>query len=869
MHGGRTFLEDLALALCVAAVTTVVFQRLRLPVVLGYLLAGVIVGPHIEAVPLFANAERIEELSELGVTLVMFSVGLEFTVGRLVRTIPTAGLTGLVQMGTMMTLGYLVAGALGWTPHERIFTGAMLAVSSTMIVARVFAEEGVRGRVADLVFGVLVVEDIVAVVLLALLTGLASGAGLPVSELGGTLGRLGGFLVAMLLGGYLVVPRAIRFVTRLGSPETLLVASVGVCFAFALIAQKAGYSVALGAFVAGSLVAESGEGHRVERLVAPVRDVFAALFFVSVGMIVDPARVWTHLPAVLALTAVVLAGQVLSVTGGALLSGYDLRSAVRAGMSLAQIGEFSFIIATLGRSDRAVGDHLYPVAVAIAVVTAFTTPVMVRRSERAAFAIERKMPRPLQTFLALYGAWFERLRAGSPDAARTRRRRIVRVLVLDAVAIIAIAVTPSAAMKPAMAFAARHELPPMSARVALVTFAVALAVPFIVGVIRAARALGGIMAVAALPDAPDGKLDLAAAPRRALVVALQLTVVLVVGVPVVAVTVPFLPDGLGVATLLVLLAMLGVAFWRRATDLQEHVRAGAQVIIEALGQHAKGGDAAPPLHDVHALLPGLGDLNAVTLGREPRRGAHPRRARPARSHGRERAGDPPLRRGRAGAHGPRGPPRRGRARARRLAVGRRGRAGAPAPGRSAAPLDGRSPGLTARAGCLRSGDARLEPPGADALGPRGAPHRARHPHPPVRRQPLARDLQRARRPLRDRERQALAARHLRRGERVAPALHRGPRPRRRGVGAPLWGVAPDLRGEPPRRGLAHEPRRQVAWFFVGGALTGYGTRLAGGCTSGHGIFGVSRLQPASLRAVASFMAVGLVVSNVLYRVVWR
>ncbi len=271
MHAGRTFLEDLALALCVAAVTSVLFQRLRLPAVLGYLLAGVIVGPHLHVVPLFASRERIEELSQLGVTLVMFSVGLEFTVGRLVKTLPTAGLTALVQMGTMMTLGFLTARALGWTPRECLFTGAMLAVSSTMIVARVFSDQGVRGRVADLVFGVLVVEDLVAVVLLALLTGLTSGAGLPLGALGGTVGRLGFFLAAMLVVGYLAVPRAIRAVVRLGSSETLLVASVGVCFALSLVAEKAGYSVALGAFVAGSLVAESGEGHRIERLVAFLR----------------------------------------------------------------------------------------------------------------------------------------------------------------------------------------------------------------------------------------------------------------------------------------------------------------------------------------------------------------------------------------------------------------------------------------------------------------------------------------------------------------------------------------------------------------------------------------------------------------------
>ncbi len=613
MHAGRTFLEDLALALCVAAVTSVLFQRLRLPAVLGYLLAGVIVGPHLHVVPLFASRERIEELSQLGVTLVMFSVGLEFTVGRLVKTLPTAGLTALVQMSTMMTLGFLTARALGWTPRECLFTGAMLAVSSTMIVARVFSDQGVRGRVADLVFGVLVVEDLVAVVLLALLTGLTSGAGQALGALGGTVGRLGFFLIAMLVVGYLAVPRAIRAVVRLGSTETLLVASVGVCFALSLVAEKAGYSVALGAFVAGSLVAESGEGHRIERLVAPLRDVFAALFFVSVGMIVDPLMVWAHLPAVFALTAVVLVGQVASVGGGAFLSGNDVRTSVRAGMSLAQIGEFSFIIAALGRDSRAVGDHLYPVAVAVAVVTAFTTPFLVRRSERAAYAFDRVLPRPLQTFVALDATWFERLRTPHASTTRRRRRRLVRVLVVDAVVLAALAVGPSAVLPRALVVMGRHHVPAAATRAALVGFSVLLAVPFIVGVLRSARALGKLLALAALPGATEGKVDLAAAPRRALVVALQLALVLAVGVPLVAVTVPFLPTGAGVAVLVALVATLGVSFWRRANDLQEHVRAGAQVLMEALGRPATDNEAAGDLTDVHPLLPGLGQLGSVAL----------------------------------------------------------------------------------------------------------------------------------------------------------------------------------------------------------------------------------------------------------------
>jgi CPA2 family monovalent cation:H+ antiporter-2 len=250
MHGGRTILVDLALVLSVAAVTTIVFRRLRQPVVLGYVLAGVIVGPHIP-IPLFVDAKRIHTLSELGVILVMFSVGLELSIRQLVRVLPTAGPTGLIQQGAMLWLGYLVGQGLGWTTRESMFTGAMVAISSTMVVAKVFAEQGVRGKVTDLVFGVLVMQDLSAVLLLALLTALSSGSGVTGTALFLSSGRLIAFLLAMVIAGFLIVPRSIRFVRRLRSPETLLVASIGLCFGLAVVAQQLGYSVALGAFLAG------------------------------------------------------------------------------------------------------------------------------------------------------------------------------------------------------------------------------------------------------------------------------------------------------------------------------------------------------------------------------------------------------------------------------------------------------------------------------------------------------------------------------------------------------------------------------------------------------------------------------------------
>src|SRR6185503_12475584 len=351
-------------------------------------------------------------LSELGVILVMFSIGLEFSLRKLAHVFPRAGLVGLVDIGTMLWLGYLAGRALGWPSQQSFFAGGIVSISSTMIIAKIFAEREIPRRLSDLVFGVLIIEDLAAILMLAILTAVASGDAAS-GVLASTAGRLGAFLLVLTVGGYLFVPRVIRASGKLASPETLLVASVGLCFAFALLAEKAGYSVALGAFLAGSLVAESGRHRQVERLVGPLRDLFAAVFFVSVGTLVDPVAVAENWAAVVVFVAVVVIGKVVSVSLGAFLSGYTPGTALKAGMVMPQIGEFSFILAGVGVASRAIDPALYGIAVSVSVLTTFLTPWLVRLSEPLALSIEHRLPKPLRTFASLYGSWLEELRAPS------------------------------------------------------------------------------------------------------------------------------------------------------------------------------------------------------------------------------------------------------------------------------------------------------------------------------------------------------------------------------------------------------------------------------------------------------------------------
>jgi CPA2 family monovalent cation:H+ antiporter-2 len=617
MHGAHHFLLALTIVLSVAGVTTVLFQRLRQPVVLGYILAGLIVGPHVP-VPLVADREIVQTLSELGVILLMFALGLEFSLRKLVRVGPTAGVTAIVQSSIMVWLGFIAGRAFGWTVLESVFAGAIVAMSSTTIIAKAFDDLRVRGPLRDLVVGVLLVEDLLAILFMAVLTAVATGAGVSPGELGATLGRLGAFLALLLVAGMLVVPRAMRYVRRRGAPELLLIVSLALCFGVAYLALASGYSVALGAFIAGSLVAESGEAHAVEELVRPVRDLFAAIFFVSVGMLIDPALVARNWVPILAFLVLVVLGKSTAVGAGAFLTGNGVRTSVQTGMSLAQIGEFSFILAALGKSLGATREFLYPIAVAVSAATTLTTPWSIRTSGPVAAWIDRKLPSRLQTVVSLYGSWLEQLRRAPPEATvGARSRRIVRALLVDLAAISAIVIGTSVASgRVERTISGTLGMGPGAARIVMWLAAAAVGSPFIVGLLRNARALGVALAGVALPAREAGQPDLAAAPRRAFTALVQLGTTVPVLLLVAALTQPFVPEAPVAVIIAVAVLVLGVAFWRSAAGLEGHVRAGAQVIVEALAKqgasgraHADGGD----LTAFRAMFPGLGEPVAARL----------------------------------------------------------------------------------------------------------------------------------------------------------------------------------------------------------------------------------------------------------------
>ncbi len=551
----------------------------------------------------------------------MFSLGLEFSLRRVIQVAATSGLAALAETSVMLGVGFLAGQALGWTSTESVFVGAMVAISSTTIIAKAFAEHDVRGRVTEVVFGILIVEDLIAILLVAVLTALATGGGLSPSGLAVVSVRLITFLAALVGAGLLTIPRLVRAIVRGGRPETTLVAAIGICFAAALLALAFGYSVALGAFIAGTLVAESGEAQAIEPLVQPVRDLFVAIFFVAVGMLIDPRVFVDHWGAVLALVLVVIVGKVFAVTTGAFLTGNGLRPSVQAGMSLAQIGEFSFIIAGVGTVTGVIRPFLYPVAIVVSAVTTMTTPWLIAAAGPAALYVDRKLPKPVQTFVALYGSWVERLRGTKRvTGGRARIRQFVRLVVLDAVLLGFVIVGTAVEMgRFTVLFRKWTGVSDLVAQLVVVAGGLVIATPLVVGLVRTAWVLAFALAVRAIPAVQGARVDLSQAPRGAFVTTLQIAILLAVGAPLLAITQPFMRGLPSFVVLIAAAVVLAVIFWRSASDLYGHARAGAQVIVGALARQMAE-DSAPEeltrtMEHMAVLLPGLGDPIPVVLSR--------------------------------------------------------------------------------------------------------------------------------------------------------------------------------------------------------------------------------------------------------------
>jgi CPA2 family monovalent cation:H+ antiporter-2 len=423
MHG-LELLHDLAIVMLVAGITTILCHRLKQPVSLGYILAGFIIGPYTPPFSLVQDEETVRGLGDLGVVLLMFSLGLEFSLRKLTRVGMAAFIAALLEITLMIWLGYEMGRALGWNTMDSVFLGAMLSISSTTIIVKTLADLGKsREAFAEIIFGILVIEDMLAIILLALLSGFAETGSLQAGAVGLEVVKLAVFFVVVLVAGFLGVPRLFNYIARFKSDEMLLIAALGLCFGVALVASMLNYSVALGGFLIGAVIAEARQLHKIETLTAPVRDMFSAIFFVTIGMLIDPRLLVQFIGPILILSFLVVVGKVITCSFGVFVGGKDLRTSLAVGMGLAQIGEFSFIIAALGLKLGVTSDFLYPIAVAVSVITTLVTPYLIKGTDGAVAWIDRTSPPHLMQALSVYTTWIGSFgrRESSPQALLVRR----------------------------------------------------------------------------------------------------------------------------------------------------------------------------------------------------------------------------------------------------------------------------------------------------------------------------------------------------------------------------------------------------------------------------------------------------------------
>ena len=389
-----TLINDLALILIVASTVTLLFKKLKQPLVLGYIMAGFIVSPHMPYTMSVMDTVDIKTWADIGVMFLLFSLGLDFSFKKIIKMGIMPVITTLTIIFAMMTLGIVVGHAFDWKRMDCIFLGGMLAMSSTTIIYKAFTDMGLRQqKFAQPVMSVLILEDILAIVMMVMLSAIASGNNPDGGEMIGSVVKIGFFLVLWFVVGIFAVPWFLRSTRKLVNNETLLIVSLGLCCLMAVVSTKVGFSSAFGAFVMGSILAETIEAAKIEKLVAPVKDLFGAVFFVSVGMLVDPKIIVEYAIPIGVLVLTILIGQSIFGTFGFLIGGQSLKSAMRCGFSMAQIGEFSFIIASLGLSLHVTGEFLYPVVVAVSVITTFLTPYMIRLSVPSYNVLERHLPK--------------------------------------------------------------------------------------------------------------------------------------------------------------------------------------------------------------------------------------------------------------------------------------------------------------------------------------------------------------------------------------------------------------------------------------------------------------------------------------------
>lgn len=598
-HSG--FVADLAVVLGVAAITGFLFSRFKQPSILGYLLAGLIVGPYIP-IPFFADPARVRALSEFGVVLVMFSVGLEFRLTKFLTVLPVSGATGVLEIAALFVAGYYLALGLGWYEVRALFLGACICVSSTMAVSKILEQHPVPKDLRKVIYGVLVLQDVAAIALIAVMTAISKGKEASVGEVFAILAKLSAALVAIVTAGMFFVPRLMRTLEATKSREVLVVGGVGLCFSFALLAEQFGYSAALGAFIGGVLVAESGLGHQVEKSTASVRDVFVAVFFVSIGMSVDPMVAWETLPTSLMVLAVVVVTQFVSVVLAGTASGNGLKASITAGLALGQIGEFAFIIGGIGVSANILNNQFQSILVTVAVLSTFTTSLALRFRGPIVRFLEKATPERILRLLHLYESWWQKVREPTMETNQ-RVRGLFTTIVLDVVVMGGVILSWQMWRVEIRRYFVRTFQMPEEGSETLASVALGLSLlPLLLTLLITSRTLARKLA--------DRVFDTRKSNARAVMTAGFLALfVAVIGIPASFVLGRVVGNVYVWPAFLVTLSISGWLVWRRVGSLESELHSGGLLVLQTIA----GQGFSDVERQSRTSLMGIKDLLEVTL----------------------------------------------------------------------------------------------------------------------------------------------------------------------------------------------------------------------------------------------------------------
>lgn len=559
MHA-EGFIQDLAVIMLIAGVATIVFHRLHQPVVLGYIVAGVIFGPHTPPFQLVRDEHTIGILAELGVVFLMFSLGLEFSLRKLSRVGATAFVAASAEIALMTWIGYEIGTWFGWKSMDALFLGAMLAISSTTIIVKALNELGMKHeRFAQLIFGILIVEDILAIGMIALLSGIATQGSVDAIDVFATISKLSLFMIVALVLGLLAVPRMLAYVARFDSNEMFLITVLALCFGFCLLVVKLEYSIALGAFMIGAIMAEARQLQLIERLIEPVRDMFSAIFFVTIGLLFDPKILAAYAVPIAVIVVAVVLGKVVTCGLGAFATGVDGRTSMRVGMGLAQIGEFSFIIASLGQTLKVTSDFLYPIVVAVSAVTTLLTPYLIRLADPLSMVAARSMPAPLVRIGECYSGW---LLGMQPEGERAALVKLIARIMLQVIvnsALVAAVFLAGAYLMSAIERSLEQWIPDANLRKTMVWGgALLISLPFLIAAYRKLQALSMLLAEIGETSEPAYSSKL----RRILFASIPGMAIAGILLAICALSISILPPPRWLAGTLFVAAIVSILLWK-------------------------------------------------------------------------------------------------------------------------------------------------------------------------------------------------------------------------------------------------------------------------------------------------------------------